>query len=300
MARTQFVNAPFGDWRNPTSPRSATELSFTKNFDIKKPAVMVFFAHGHKATLERDVEGRQRVLEQLEKAGLNAVLVAPQLAYNKASSDAGRFGEPDFAKKFFDEAAMKLAQRHDKQNPPQDGQKTLDTFRNMPIILVSYSGGYGATNAIVAQSMRDPPRVPGAPYAQNAPRTLKERIAGAVYMDSMYAGAEVLKQFASQPHHPFLISNYLPGKRDLTRANSQELESHFRQQGRLSRGVVDNRQNVHIYQANGRHWSLVENGLAQALGYVPGYRTPGDPPLRIAARAPMPNERGRPARPEAH
>ena len=41
---------------------------------------MVVFLHGHGATLQRDVIDRQRVPEQVSEAGINAVLVAPQLA----------------------------------------------------------------------------------------------------------------------------------------------------------------------------------------------------------------------------
>jgi len=64
-------------------------LHIPKGFDPNKPAVMVVFYHGHGATLTRDVLNRQQVAEQISEAGANAVLVAPQLAYDARSSNAG-------------------------------------------------------------------------------------------------------------------------------------------------------------------------------------------------------------------
>ena len=57
-------------------------LHIPKGFDPNKPSVMVVFFHGHGATLTRDVLKRQQVPEQISEAGANAVLVAPQLAFD--------------------------------------------------------------------------------------------------------------------------------------------------------------------------------------------------------------------------
>ena len=80
-------------------------LHIPQGFDPNRPAVMVVFFHGHGATLERDVRDRQRLPDQISAAGLNAVLVAPQFAFDAANSSAGKFWEPDGFKHFLDETA---------------------------------------------------------------------------------------------------------------------------------------------------------------------------------------------------
>ena len=276
MAITPFVFAPFGNAsKRQPSPEASTELSFTKNFDISKPAVMVFFAHGHYATLEKDVVQRQQVLKQLE--GLNAVLVAPQLGFNKKDSSPGRFSEDGFAKKFFDEAALKLAQMHDhkKYNTGKPSKETLDTFRQMPIMMVSYSGGYGASLAIMEQGMREIPKpnLLGQVGTDPMSQTLGQRIKGAVLLDTLYGGGDTIKRFAAQPHQPFVISNYIPNKKNnLTMNTNLDLQTHFGLRHKLASGSLNDKQNVKIYQASVGHSELVERGLTRALHYVPGYR----------------------------
>ncbi len=281
MAIQPFISSPFGYERSLNSPRRATELAFTKNFDINKPAVMVFFAHGHKATLEQDVIRRQKVLQQLEKAGLNAVLVAPQLAFNAKNSSAGRFSEPGFANKFFDEAAEKLAQMHDekKYNQGRPSKQTVDTFRRMPVWMVSYSGGYGASLAVMEQAMRGDARLLRQSSTGGQP-TLAQRIKGAVLLDTLYGGGDTIKRFANQPHHPFVVSNFIENpKNNLPKSTNRELQAAFR-----------GRHNVKIYQEYGRHTELVEKGLAKALSYVPGYR--GEHPAPKMKEKPKPGPNG--------
>ncbi|MDX1923462.1 MAG: hypothetical protein SFW65_10085 [Alphaproteobacteria bacterium] len=281
MALTPFVYAPFGTpGRNAIGEQSSTELSFVRNFDITKPAVMVFFAHGHRVMLERDVVRRQAVLAQLEKAGLNAVLVAPQLAYNAtgpAGDSPGRFAEPGFATKFFEEAAQKLAQMHDQQrhNLGRPKPETLDTFRKMPIIVTSYSGGYGAANAVIEESMRAVPLVHMGAGGQLIDQpSLGQRIKGAVLLDTLYGGSDTYRRFASQTHRPFVVSNYIPTNgRNLTHISNTVLHAHFSATGQLTTGTVNARQNVKIYHAtSGDHVNLVQDTLTRSLGYIPGYR----------------------------
>ncbi len=59
-------------------------LHIPKGFDVNRPSLMIVFFHGHGATLTRDVLTRQQVPAQISEAGVNAVLVAPQLAYDAA------------------------------------------------------------------------------------------------------------------------------------------------------------------------------------------------------------------------
>ena len=66
---------------------------------------MVIYFHGNGATLDRDVRARQQVPRQVTQSGLNAVLVAPQLAVDALDSTAGRFYEPGAFRRFVEEAA---------------------------------------------------------------------------------------------------------------------------------------------------------------------------------------------------
>ena len=54
-----------------------------RRFDVRKPGVIVVFFHGNGATLERDVRDRQLVPQQISDSGVNAVLLAPQLAVER-------------------------------------------------------------------------------------------------------------------------------------------------------------------------------------------------------------------------
>jgi hypothetical protein len=76
---------------------------------ISGQIVIVVFFHGHGATLERDVRDRQLLPAQISESGANAVLVAPQLAYDAADSSAGKFWERGGLKRFMAEATGHLA-----------------------------------------------------------------------------------------------------------------------------------------------------------------------------------------------
>ncbi len=102
---------PFGRlyWEDETYSDQRVLLHIPKGFDLKKPSVMIVYFHGHGATLRRDVLRRQRVPAQITASGVNAVLVAPQLAVDAADSSAGKFWEPGAFGRFVGEAAQKLA-----------------------------------------------------------------------------------------------------------------------------------------------------------------------------------------------
>ena len=67
--------------------------------------------------LERDVHRRQQVPRQVAESGLNAVLVAPQLAVDAADSSAGRFYDAGAFRRFVEEAAVRLARLHGAPPP---------------------------------------------------------------------------------------------------------------------------------------------------------------------------------------
>ena len=160
-------------------------LHIPQNFDPNRPAVMVVFFHGHGATLERDVRDRQRLPDQISAAGLNAVLVAPQFAFDAADSSAGKFWEPDGFKRFLDETAKKLATLY-------GDQRSAAAFANMPIVIVAYSGGFGPTLSVLARG--------GA----------QERIRGLVLLDALYAGIDQFADWIADHRSTFFVSSYTP------------------------------------------------------------------------------------------
>jgi len=160
-------------------------LHIPQGFDPNRPAVMVVFFHGHGATLERDVRDRQRLPDQISAAGLNAVLVAPQFAFDAADSSAGKFWDPDGFKHFLDETAKKLATLY-------GDQRSASAFADMPIVLVAYSGGFGPTLSVLARG--------GA----------QERIRGLVLLDALYAGIDQFADWIADHRSTFFVSSYTP------------------------------------------------------------------------------------------
>jgi hypothetical protein len=154
-------------------------------FDPQLPAVMVVFFHGHGADLARDVRDRQQVPAQITAAGMNAVLVAPQFAFDAADSSAGKFWEPNGFKRFLDEAAVKLARLY---GDPRSGA----AFAKMPIVIVAYSGGFGPTLSVLDRG--------GA----------RSRIRGVVLLDALYAGIDKFADWIADNRSTFFVSSYTP------------------------------------------------------------------------------------------
>ncbi|MDX2205866.1 MAG: alpha/beta hydrolase [Hyphomicrobiaceae bacterium] len=122
-------------WQDETYSDRRVLLNIPRGFDAARPGVIVVFFHGNKSILERDVVRRQQVPQQVARAGLNAVLVAPQLAVDALDSTAGRFYLPGFFAKFMDEAARELARL-------AGDARLRATFEALPVVIVAYSGGY--------------------------------------------------------------------------------------------------------------------------------------------------------------
>ena len=81
-------------WEDQTYNDRTVLLAAPQSFDPARPGVIIVFFHGNMATLERDVVARQQIVRQLANSGLNAVLVAPQLAVDAPNSSAGKFWAP--------------------------------------------------------------------------------------------------------------------------------------------------------------------------------------------------------------
>ena len=122
-------------WQDETYNDNRVLMHVPEKFDAKKPGVIVVFFHGNGATLERDVRDRQLVPQQISDSGVNAVLLAPQLAVDAADSSAGKFWQPGGLKRFVAESADHLAKLY-------GDPRAAKTFANMPVIIVGYSGGF--------------------------------------------------------------------------------------------------------------------------------------------------------------
>ncbi len=205
-------------WEERTYSNSRTLLHIPKGFDVRRPALMVVFLHGHGATLQRDVLERQRVPEQVSEAGVNAVLVAPQLASDAADSSAGKLWEPGGFQRFLEEASAELTKLHaDARSKP--------AFDSMPIVIVAYSGGYMTAASCIHHG--------GA----------GTRVRGVVLLDALYGEIDTFASWISKQDNAFFLSAFA----NSTRAHNAELEEmlkgrdvayNTKLQGRLRGGSV--------------------------------------------------------------
>jgi hypothetical protein len=170
-------------WEDTTFRERRVLLHIPRGFDFTRPGVMVVFFHGHGATLRRDIRDRQLVPAQVAASGTNAVLVAPQFAYNAADSSAGKFWQRGAFAKFVGEAADRLAELHG--NP-----SSADAFAKMPIVIVAYSGGY-----LAAASCLD---VGG----------VKNRFRGVVLLDALYGELDKFTAWIANNKNAFFVSSY--------------------------------------------------------------------------------------------
>ncbi|MGD9920317.1 MAG: alpha/beta hydrolase [Pseudorhodoplanes sp.] len=189
-------------WENDTYTDPRVLLHIPKGFDIRKPAVIVVFFHGHGARIDRDVRDRQQVAAQITRSDANAVLVAPQFAVDAADSSPGAFWEPGFFDEFLSEASEQFALMLGQP-------KMVRTFFRMPIVFVSYSGGFVPT----AWALRL--------------GHIKDRLRGIVLMDSLYGELEHFEKWILSNRRGFFISGYLGS----TRARNLELKKDLTDKG---------------------------------------------------------------------
>jgi hypothetical protein len=209
-----FLNVSSGDrkghrsyggrvyWQNETYNDSRVLVHVPETFDASKPGVIVVFFHGNGATLERDVRDRQLVPQQISDSGVNAVLLAPQLAVDAADSSAGKFWQPGGFKRFMDESVGHLARLY-------GDPKSAGAFANMPIVVIGYSGGFLPT----AWSLE----VGGA----------TSRVRGVVLLDAVYGELDKFASWIENNRSGFFVSSYTR----YTRPHDRELMSMLRAKG---------------------------------------------------------------------
>ena len=259
-----FMDAADGNRRGHTSPRGGVYweettyndrrslLFIPKGFDPKKPALIVLYLHGNLAKLERDVRDRQQVPRQLAESGLNAVLVAPQLAVDALDSSAGRFWEPGFFTRFLDEATIKLTKLYG-----HDSARTA--FANAPVVIVAYSGGY----------------LPAIWSIHAGGAT--ERVRGLILLDALFAESEKVAAWLVTKPAAFFLSAYTKGAREENEAlqkllTEQKIKFATSVPPRLAEGSVafvatgdDVVHNDFVTKA----W--IDDPLKALLARVPGY-----------------------------
>jgi hypothetical protein len=170
-------------WQDETYNDNRVLVHVPETFDVRKPGVIVVFFHGNGATLERDVRDRQLVPQQISDSGVNAVLLAPQLAVDAADSSAGKFWQPGGFKRFMDESAGQLA----RLTGDPDSAKA---FASMPIVIVGYSGGFLPT----AWSLD----VGG----------VTNRVRGVFLLDAVYGELDKFASWIENNRSGFFVSSY--------------------------------------------------------------------------------------------
>ena len=153
-----------------------------RGFDPSKPFRLVLFLHGHGSELEATLARHLDLPGQIDRAGVNAVLVAPQLALDAQESSPGKFVEPGRAAAFVDEAQAVL------RNMLGGGDAA---WRRAPIVIVAYSGGYRTAGQIIDRGGLD------------------GRIEGLVLLDAFFAETGLYAAWLARNHHrAFLYALY--------------------------------------------------------------------------------------------
>src|SRR5690348_8630906 len=189
-------------WQNQTYNDSRVLVHIPENFDAQKPGVIVVFFHGNGATLERDVRDRQLVPQQISDSGVNAVLLAPQMAVDAADSSAGKFWQPGGFKRFVEESAGNLAKLYGDPS-------SAKAFEKMPIVIVGYSGGFLPT----AWSLE----VGG----------ISDRVRGVILLDAVYGELDKFASWIEGHRKGFFVSSYT----HYTAPRDHELMSMLRAKG---------------------------------------------------------------------
>ena len=189
-------------WQDETYNDNRVLMHVPENFDVRKPGVIVVFFHGNGATLERDVRDRQLVPQQISDAGVNAVLLAPQLAVDAADSSAGKFWQRGGLKRFVTESSEHLARLYGDPG-------TAKAFANMPIVIVGYSGGF----------------VPAAWSLEVG--GLGNRVRGVFLLDAVYGELDKFASWIVDNRSGFFVSAYT----QYTKRHDNELMQMLKEKG---------------------------------------------------------------------
>ncbi|HYD06201.1 MAG TPA: alpha/beta hydrolase [Reyranella sp.] len=251
-------------WEDTTYSDRRSLLYLPAGYTLQRPGLIVLYLHGQGATLERDVVARQAIPRQIAESGLNAALVAPQLAVDAADSSAGNFWRPGHFARYIDEAAERLMRlAGDRRAGPH--------FNQAGVVIVAYSGGYLSAAYALMHG--------GAAH----------RVKGVVLMDAVYGEEEKFAAWAAARRRlAFLLSAYtestrsenatlrgLLGKRRIPHAESLPKALVPGTMAFVSCGPKDLHGDFMT-----RAWA--SDPLKQALALIPGY--PMVPESRVHAK----------------
>jgi hypothetical protein len=189
-------------WQDETYNDNRVLMHVPENFDVRKPGVIVVFFHGNGATLERDVRDRQLVPQQISDSGVNAVLLAPQLAVDAADSSAGKFWQPGGLKRFIAESSEHLARLYGDPGAAK-------AFVNMPVVIVGYSGGF----------------MPAAWSLDVG--GLGSRVRGVFLLDAVYGELDKFASWIVNNRSGFFVSSYT----HYTKRHDKELMQMLKEKG---------------------------------------------------------------------
>jgi hypothetical protein len=148
------------------------------------------------------VRDRQLVPQQISDSGVNAVLLAPQMAVDAADSSAGKFWQPGGFKRFMAESVDNLARLH-------GDPASAKAFAKMPIVIVGYSGGFLPT----AWSLE----VGG----------ISDRVRGVILLDAVYGELDKFAAWIENHRSGFFVSSYT----HYTARHDRELMRMLREKG---------------------------------------------------------------------
>jgi hypothetical protein len=185
-------------WEDTTYSDRRALLHIPRGFNPALPAVMIVYFHGNMANLEGVVNRLQQVPRQVSESGLNAVLVAPQLAVNAADSSAGRFYDAGHFRRFVEEAGVHLA----KLNGDPRARAAIES---MPVIVVAYSGGYA----------------PAAWAAHHG--GISDRLRGIILFDALYAELDKFTAWIERRESAWFLSAYSLSSRDENQSLQRKL-----------------------------------------------------------------------------
>jgi len=156
------------------------------------------------------VRDRQLVPQQITDSGVNAVLLAPQLAVDAADSSAGKFWQPGGLKRFVAESADHLARLSGDPGAAK-------AFANMPIVIVGYSGGF----------------MPAAWSLEVG--GLGNRVRGVFLLDAVYGELDKFASWVVNNRSGFFVSAYT----HYTKRHDNELIQMLKDKGIAIAGDMD-------------------------------------------------------------
>ncbi|NGZ05226.1 MAG: alpha/beta hydrolase [Magnetococcales bacterium] len=172
-------------------------------FQSAQPFAILVFFHGHQTEIRQTLIHDLDLVQQINSSGRNLVLVAPQLVLQAADSSPGKLYRTQGFSRMLEDVAQVLR--------PELGDAFAARFRQAPVWLTAYSGGYRAAAYTLDRG-----------FDQDQ----KKRLQGVILLDALYGELEKFFAWMQQPGAHF-INLYGPSTRPL----SSKLQERVRTQG---------------------------------------------------------------------